>query len=80
MIRFELDGTATLVANEGATAPDVRVGERWVSYPPDGLTATVRRTGQAARVDGYCAIEGGEATLREGIRSALAVLIHVNGR
>ncbi|MDX6206867.1 MAG: hypothetical protein QOF39_2924 [Frankiales bacterium] len=80
MIRFELDGTATLVANEGATAPDVRVGERWVGYPPNGLTATVWRTGRAARVDDYSAIEGGEATLHEGIRSAVAVPIHVDGR
>ncbi|MDT4915748.1 MAG: hypothetical protein QOH89_448, partial [Pseudonocardiales bacterium] len=80
MIRFELDGTATLVANQGATQPDVRVGERWVGYPPDGLTAKVRRTGQAARVDDYHAVEGGEATLREGIPSAVAVPIHVDGR
>jgi GAF domain-containing protein len=80
MIRFEPDGTATLVANEGATQPDAKVGERWDGYPPDGLTATVWRTGQAARVDDYGAIEGGEATLREGIRSAVAVPIHVDGR
>ncbi|MDT5008933.1 MAG: hypothetical protein QOH57_550, partial [Mycobacterium sp.] len=80
MIRFELDGTATLVANEGATTPDVPVGGRWENYPPNGLTATVWRTGQAARVDDYSAIEGGEATLREGIPAAVAVPIHVNGR
>jgi signal transduction histidine kinase len=80
MIRFELDGTATLVANEGQTTPDVKVGDPWVGYPPNGLTATVRRTGWAARVDDYGAIEGGEATLREGIRSAVAVPIHVDGR
>src|SRR5882757_3130342 len=80
MIRFELDGTATLVANEGKTTPDVGVGDPWVGYPPNGLTATVRRTGRAARVDDYGAIEGGEATLREGIRSAVAVPIHVDGR
>ena len=48
MIRFELDGTATLVANEGTTGPHVRVGERWEGYPPTGLTATVLRTGRAA--------------------------------
>jgi signal transduction histidine kinase len=80
MIRFELDGTATLVANEGATRPDMEVGERWEGYPKNGLTATVRRTGKAARVDDYSAIEGGDGTLREGIRSAVAVPIHVNGR
>jgi signal transduction histidine kinase len=80
MIRFELDGSATLVANEGRTTPDVRVGDRWVGYPPNGLTATVRRTGRAARVDDYSALTGGEATVREGIRSAVGVPIHVNGR
>jgi GAF domain-containing protein/ketosteroid isomerase-like protein len=80
MIRFELDGTATLVANEGATRPDAVVGGRWEGYPPNGLTATVRRTGRSARVDDYSAIEGGEATLREGIPSAVAVPIHVEGR
>ncbi len=80
MIRYEPDGAATLLANEGSTGPHVRVGERWEGYPPTGLTATVRRTGRAARVDDYGAIPGGEATLREGHRSALAVPIHVNGR
>jgi signal transduction histidine kinase/uncharacterized protein YoaH (UPF0181 family) len=80
MIRFELDGTATLVANEGTTDPDVRVGDRWEDYPPNGLTATVLRTGRAARVDDYRDVPGGEATVREGIRCAIAVPIHVNGR
>jgi signal transduction histidine kinase len=80
LIRFELDGTATLVANEGATAPDVEVGTRWEGYPRDGLTTTVWHTGRSARVDDYGTIEGGEATVREGIRSAVAVPIHVNGR
>jgi signal transduction histidine kinase len=80
MIRFELDGSATLVANEGRTVPDVRVGDRWDGYPPNGLTTTVRRTGRAARVDDYGAIAGGESTVREGIRSAVAVPIHVDGR
>ena len=80
MIRFELDGTATLVANEGMTAPDVRVGERWEGYPPTGLTATVLRTGRAARVDDYRDIPGGEPYLAEGLRSAVAMPVHVQGR
>jgi signal transduction histidine kinase len=80
MIRYEPDGTATLVANEGTTGPHVQVGERWEGYPPTGLTATVRRTGQAARVEDYRDIPGGEPYLREGIRSAVALPIHVNGR
>jgi signal transduction histidine kinase len=58
----------------------VRVGDRWEGYPPAGLTATVRRTGQAARVDDYRDIPGGEPYLREGLRSAVALPIHVDGR
>jgi signal transduction histidine kinase len=80
MIRYEPDGTATLVANEGTTGPHVRVGKRWEGYPPTGLTETVLRTGQAARVDDYRDIPGGEPYLREGLRSAVALPIHVNGR
>jgi signal transduction histidine kinase len=80
MIRYELDGTATLLANEGTTDPHVRVGERWEGYPPTGLTATVLRTGRAARVDDYSDLPGEELDLREGMRSAVAVPIHVNGR
>jgi hypothetical protein len=41
MIRYEPDGTATLLANEG-TASHVRVGGCWEGYPPTGLTVTVR--------------------------------------
>ncbi len=80
MIRFELDGTATLVANEGTTAPPVRVGERWDGYPPAGLTASVLRTGRTARVDDYRDIPGGEPYLAEGLRSAVAMPVHVHGR
>src|SRR5882757_947302 len=80
MIRYELDGTATLLANEGTTGLHVRVGERWEGYPPTGLTATVLRTGQAARVEDYRDIPGGEPYLREGQRSAVAMPIHVDGR
>jgi signal transduction histidine kinase len=80
MIRYELDGTATLLANEGTTGPHVRVGERWEGYPPTGLTATVQQTGRAARVDDYRDIPGGEPYLKEGLRSAVAMPIHVNGR
>jgi signal transduction histidine kinase len=73
MIRFESDGTATLVANEGTTGPHVRVGERWQGYP---LTATVRAT----RVDDYRDVPGGEPYLREGLGSAVALPVHVSGR
>jgi signal transduction histidine kinase len=80
MMRYERDGTATLLANEGTTGDHVRVGEAWEGYPPTGLTATVLRTGQAARVDDYRDVPGGEPYLREGLRSAVAMPIYVNGR
>jgi len=80
MIRYEPDGTATLLANAGTTGPHVRVGQRWEGYPPTGLTVTVRRTGRAARVDDYRQVPGAEVRLREGILSSVAVPIYVSGR
>ena len=79
MIRYEPDGTATLVASEGTTYPE-RVGGPFEGYPPTGLTAIVRRTGLPARVDDYRDIPGGERFLREGLQSAVGMPIHVNGR
>jgi signal transduction histidine kinase len=58
----------------------VRVGERWESYSPAGLTATVLRTGRVARVDDFGDILGGEPYLREGLRSAVAMPIRVDRR
>jgi signal transduction histidine kinase len=80
MIRFELNGTATLLANEGTTGPHVRVGKRWEGYPATGLTATVLHTGRAARVDDYRDVPGGQPYLDEGLLSAVAMPVHVNGR
>jgi signal transduction histidine kinase len=80
LIRYEPDGTATMLGYEGTTGPDVRVGERWEGYPSGGLTAVVRRTGRAARVDDYRDIPGGEFYLRNGLRSAVALPVHVNGQ
>jgi signal transduction histidine kinase len=79
LIRYEVDGTATLLANAG-TESHVRVGERWEGYPPTGLTVTVRRTGRAARIDDYRDVPGAEVRLREGILSSVALPIHVNGQ
>ena len=80
MIRYELDGTATLLADEGATVPRVRDGERRENYPPAELTATVRRTGHAARIDDYHKIPGAEPAAHDGLRSAVAMPVHVDGR
>ena len=79
MVRYEPDGTATLVAREGTAYPDERVGGPFEGYPPTGLTATVLRTGQAARTDDYREVPGGERFLREGLRCAVGTPIHVNG-
>jgi signal transduction histidine kinase len=80
MIRYEADGTSTLLANEGTTGPHVRVGKRWEGYPVTGLTATVWKTGQPARVDDYRDLPGGEPYVREGLRSAVGMPILVDGR
>ena len=36
MIRYEPDGTTTLLAYEGSTGPDLRAGDRREGYPPAG--------------------------------------------
>src|SRR5260370_1853855 len=80
MVRYEPDGTATLLANEGKTGPHVRVGGCWEGYPPTGLTVTVRRTGHAARVHVYRDVPGAEVRLAEGILPSPAFPIYVNGQ
>src|ERR1700694_3278744 len=79
-IRYELDGSATLVANQGTMGPHGGVGERWKGYPATGLTAPVRHTGRAARVDDYRDVTGGEPYWREGLASTGGVPVQVNGR
>jgi signal transduction histidine kinase len=56
------------------------VGKRWEGYPSTGLTATVWKTGQPARVDDYRDLPGGEPYVGEGLRSAVAMPILVDGR
>jgi signal transduction histidine kinase len=80
LIRYELDGTATLVARQDTPDPEEQVGKRWEGYPSGGLTATVRRTGRPWRVDDYHEVPGGERFLREGIVAAVGTPIYVNGR
>jgi signal transduction histidine kinase len=80
MIRFELDGSATLLANEGTSGPP-RTRRRTVdALPKGGLAATVWRTGRPARIDDYHHFSGGEPYLGQGLRSAVAVPVIVNGQ
>jgi len=80
LIRYEENGAATVLANKGSAGPHVRVGHAWEGYPPGGLTATVRETGRAARVDDYEDIPGADKYLHEGLRSAVGMPIHVGNR
>jgi signal transduction histidine kinase len=80
MIRFELDGMVTLVANEGTTGPPRARRRTLEELPAAGLAATIRRTERAARVDDYRDIAREEPYLGEGLRSAVAVPVHVDGR
>jgi signal transduction histidine kinase len=79
MIRYETDGTATILATEGTIKPHMRTGERWGGYPPTGLTEVVRKTGRAARVD-YRRVPGGEPYVKAGLISAVGMPIHVHGQ
>jgi signal transduction histidine kinase len=80
MIRYEPDGTATLLANEGMTGPPCARRRTLEGLSAAGLAATVLRTGRAAHVDDYHGFPGGEPYLGEGLRSAVAMPVHVNGR
>jgi signal transduction histidine kinase len=80
LIRYELDGSATLLANEGTSGPHVRVGHVWEGYPPEGITATIHRTGQTARVHDFRELPGGRKYADEGLIWAVGMPIHANGR
>jgi signal transduction histidine kinase len=80
VIRYELDGTTTLLAHGGTMGSHVHVGKRWAGHPPTGLTARVLRSGRPARIDDCHDIPGGEPYLCVGLRSAVAMPIHVKDR
>jgi PAS domain S-box-containing protein len=83
LVRYEHDGTATVVAVWGPTvSANVRAGARW-PVDGDGVVATVLREGRPYRIDDYSAVpdvlpEGGPAP--PGIRSAVGCPIIVGGR
>jgi signal transduction histidine kinase len=81
IVRYEPDGTATVVAAWGASNIQMPVG-RNLSLEGRSVTATVLNTGQAARMDSYAGAPGAiAAQLHEhGARAAVGAPIYVEGR
>jgi len=80
-VKFESDGTATILAARGAPEELIPPGTN-TPRPPGGILDQVLRTGRPGRVDDYGQVTGPLAVaLREaGIRSAAAGPIVVDGR
>ena len=80
-VRFETDGTATILAAQG-TPNDVLPAGANVPRPGHGVLDQVFRTGRPGRVDDYSKVAGpvSAAVREEGIRSAAAGPIVVEGR
>ncbi|HEV7831027.1 MAG TPA: GAF domain-containing sensor histidine kinase [Pseudonocardiaceae bacterium] len=82
IVRFDPDGTATVVASIGGQQSDqLLVGTRWKPEAPLA-TEAVSRTGRPARCDDYGQASGvsRDAIRRLGIRSGVAAPIVVEGR
>ena len=81
MVRFEEDGTATLVAAREPVGALLAVGTN-MSLPRGTVIDWIFRTGQPARVDDYSQVEGpiGEALRGEGLGWAAGGPIVVDGR
>ncbi|GAA2371585.1 GAF domain-containing sensor histidine kinase [Dactylosporangium salmoneum] len=81
IVRFDKDESGVIVALWGWPGPLLPVGTR-ISLQGASVSAAVRRTGRAARMDTYEDPLGPLATfLREqGIRSAVGAPIYVEGR
>jgi GAF domain-containing protein len=81
MLRYENDGTATVLAAWGRRGEEFELGAR---MPVDGenVTALVHRTGRPARLDDYTATTGaiGEQVRGLGTSSAVGCPIVVDGR
>jgi signal transduction histidine kinase len=81
MIRYEDDGTATVVGLWSASgAPSFPVGAR-IPVAGDSVTAKLHRSGRPERVDDYAAVAGelAERLRAAGIRSAVGAPINVAG-
>ncbi|MEN3279321.1 MAG: hypothetical protein V7607_461 [Solirubrobacteraceae bacterium] len=81
MLRYEDDGTATVLATWGERGRFFSIGSR-LPVDGDNVTAVVRRTGRSARIDDYAAGSGAiGAHVRDlGTLSAVGCPIIVDGR
>ena len=81
MVRYEADGTATVVASWGRLIADLPVGTR-LMLDGESATALVLRTGRPARINDFTNATGAfAASLRRlGVQSAVGAPIIVEGR
>ena len=81
MLRYETDGTATVVAARSNSHPFIPVGTR-LNLEGENVAGAVMRTGRPARVDSFAGRPGSlAATLRDlGVRSGAGSPITVAGR
>jgi GAF domain-containing protein len=81
MLRYEDDGTATVLATWGERGKRFAIGSR-LPVDGDNVTAVVRRTGRPARIDDYATGSGAiGAHVRDlGTLSAVGCPIVVDGR
>jgi signal transduction histidine kinase len=84
ILRYEADGTATVIAGWSASAavpPELEVGAH-LKLEGESVAALVFRTGQPARIDDYPNAGGplSDALGRVGVRSAAGAPIVVQGR
>jgi len=80
-LRFEPDGTATVLASQGWTKQLIPVGTNF-TLPIQGVAAGIRRTGVAAWDDNFVPLGNpiGDLLRREGLRVAAGGPIIVDGR
>jgi signal transduction histidine kinase len=81
LLRYEADGTVTIVGGRDARGVDVPTGDRFA--PEEGtVSAEVLRTGQRARADSYQLEPGpmADAIRAAGVRCSIGAPIAVEGR
>jgi PAS domain S-box-containing protein len=81
VMRYELDGTATVCASFPTRGHVFAVGTRW-SLDGTSVLQLVRTGAEPARIDDYSQLEGAiaDAVRRSGIRSTVGIPIVVAGR